>query len=118
MAQFLRRIASVADDQEIVLSAIGLTELVHAIYRAQVPLVRSRRERFIQDLIADIEVVPYTKETALLAGKIDGEQRSKGVTIPSTDLLVGATALEYEYALATVNVRHFGLIPGLPVIQL
>jgi len=54
----------------------------------------------------------------MLAGKIHGEQRSHGITIPSLDLLIGATALEIEYSLLTVNVRHFRLIPGLTVVTL
>jgi predicted nucleic acid-binding protein len=73
---------------------------------------------FIQDLLADVEVVCYTKETALLAEKIDGECSSQGVTIPSIDLLIGATALEHGYSIATVNLRHFRLIPSLNVLQL
>jgi hypothetical protein len=32
--------------------------------------------------MADLTVYPYTKETALLAGKIDGEQQSHGVVLP------------------------------------
>lgn len=68
--------------------------------------------------LAEVEVVPYTKHTAMLAGGIDGEQRSQGVTIPFDDLLIGATALEHGYSVATVNIRHFRLIPGLTVIQL
>ena len=65
-----------------------------------------------------MEVVPYTKDTALLAGRLDGEQRARGVTIPSVDLMIGATALEYGYSLVTVNLRHFQLIPGLNVISI
>jgi tRNA(fMet)-specific endonuclease VapC len=118
VAQLLRQIVSVAGDQQAALSAVGLTELIHAVYRVQTLAVRARRESFIQDLLADVEVVPYTKETALLAGKLDGEQRSQGVTIPSVDLLIGATALEHGYSLITVNVRHFQLIPGLNVLQI
>jgi predicted nucleic acid-binding protein len=65
-----------------------------------------------------MEMIPYGKTSALLAGKIDGEQRAKGVSIPSADLLIGATALEYGYALATTNLRHFQMIPGLQIVQL
>ena len=54
----------------------------------------------------------------MLAGKIDGEQQSRGITIPFSDLLIGATALEVGYTLLTVNVRHFRLIPDLTVVQL
>ena len=97
---------------------MSLTELAHGVYRAQTSFVRERRENFLKQLLIDMEVVPYTKGTALLAGRMDGEQRAHGVTIPSMDLLIGVTALEHDYSLATVNLRHFQLIPGLNVISL
>ena len=71
---------------------MGLTELVHGVYRASTPEVRLRRESFLNELLADLTVYPFTKETALLAGRLDAEQRSRGVIIPFADLLIGATA--------------------------
>ena len=118
VAQMLKQIVAATGDQRAVLSSVGLTELVHDIYRAQTAESRSRRDSFIRELLNDVEVYPYTKETALLAGKIDGEERSRGVTIPFGDLLIGATALEVGYTLLTVNVRHFRMVPGLTVVQL
>ena len=118
VAQFLRQVTSVTGDQEFALSSVGLTELVHALYRAPSTQIRARREAFIHALLDVVEVVPFAKSTAFLAGRIDGEQRSIGVTIPSLDLLIGATALELGYSVATANLRHFQLIPGLAVITL
>jgi predicted nucleic acid-binding protein len=40
------------------------------------------------------------------------------VVIALPDLLIGATALHLGYAVATLNIRHFQLIPGLSVVQL
>lgn len=54
----------------------------------------------------------------MLAGKIDGEQQSRGVVIPFGDLLIGATALALGFAVLTANLRDFRRIPGLPVTQL
>lgn len=118
VTQMLKQIVAATGDQRAVLSSVGLTELVHGIYRAQTAQARSRRDSFIRELLNDLEVYAYTKETALLAGKIDGEQQSRGIIIPFGDLLIGATALEVGYSMLTVNVRHFRLIPGLTVIQL
>lgn len=42
----------------------------------------------ISELLAGVEVYPFTRETAVLAGNIDGEQRSKGIVIPFADLLI------------------------------
>ena len=118
VAQLLREAAAKAGDQEAALSAVGLTELVHGIYRAPTPEARARREAFVSELLNDVEVYPYTKETALLAGRLDGEQKSRGVTIPFVDLLIGATALVLGYSVLTVNPRHFRLVPGLSVLEL
>ena len=113
--QLIDNIVKATGDQEAALSAIGLTELIHGIYRAQTAEIR-RREAFIQDLLAVLTVYPYTKETALLAGKIDGEQQSRGVVIPFGDLLIGATALMVGYRVLTVNLRDFHRIPSLRVL--
>jgi predicted nucleic acid-binding protein len=118
VTQMLKQIVAATGDQRTVLSSVGLTELVHGIYRAQSTQARSRRDSFIRELLNDVEVYPYTKETALLAGKIDGEQQSQGIIIPFGDLLIGAAALEVGYSLLTANVRHFRLIPGLTVVPL
>jgi predicted nucleic acid-binding protein len=116
--KMIAQVVSAAGDQDAALSSVGLTELVHGIYRAQTPAMRLRRRSFIDGLLRDLTVYPYTKATALLAGKIDGEQQAQGVTIPFGDLLVGATALELGFPVLTANLRHFRLIPGLKIIQL
>jgi tRNA(fMet)-specific endonuclease VapC len=116
--QLIARVIGATGDQDAALSAIGLTELIHGVYRAKSPEIRRRRETFINELLADLTVYPYTKETALVAGKIDGEQQSQGVVIPFGDLLIGATALVLGFHVATSNLRDFRRIPGLTVIQL
>jgi hypothetical protein len=61
-----------------------------AFTAAQTEESRNRRDAFIRELLNDVDVCPYTKDTALLAGRLDGEQQSRGVTIPFVDLLIGA----------------------------
>ncbi len=116
--RLIERVVSVAGDQDAALSAVGLTELVHGTYRARTPQLRVQRESFLHELLADLAEYPYTKETAMLAGKIDGEQQGKGVVIPFEDLLIGATALSLGFSVMTVNLRHFQKIPGLSVMRL
>ena len=115
--QLIEKIVKATGDKEAAISAIGLTELIHGLYRAQTPEIRQRRESFLNELLTDLTVYPYTKETALLAGKIDGEQQSRGVVIPFGDLLIGATALSLGFKVLTGNLRDFQRIPGLMVMQ-
>jgi predicted nucleic acid-binding protein len=116
--ELLKRVIGTVGDQDTALSSVGLTELVHGMYRAQTPELKLRRQRYLDELLRDLTVYPYTRETAMLAGRIDGEQQARGVTIPFGDLLIGATALSLEFSVLTVNLRHFNLIPGLNVISI
>jgi tRNA(fMet)-specific endonuclease VapC len=116
--QLVQQVIGVAGNQEAALSSVGLTELVHGIYRANTAQIQIRRRSFVDELRIGLTVYPYTAETAMLAGRIDGEQTAKGVIIPYADLLIGATALSLGFSVLTSNMRHFALIPGLNVISL
>ena len=118
VTQLLKQIRDLTSDQETAISAVALVELAHGIHRANTPETRTRRESFILELLADVPVYPFTPPIALLAGKIDGEQQSRGVKVPFPDLLIGATALHLGYAVVTGNPRDFERIPGLEVKQL
>src|SRR5438874_3727876 len=48
VTQMLKQIVAATSDQRAVLSSVGLTELVHGIYRAQTAQTRSRRDSFIR----------------------------------------------------------------------
>ena len=98
---------------EIAISAVTLAELVHGIARANTTEIRVARRAFIDELKKHVPVHPVTDSTAEIAGQISGEQATKGITLPADDLLIGASAIEQGYAVATLNARHFGKIPGL-----
>jgi predicted nucleic acid-binding protein len=91
-SQFLEQIILTTGDQEAALTSVGLAELVHGIYRANTPQIQTRRAAFIDELRNAISVYPFTAETAMIAGRIDGEQTARGIIIPSTDLQIGAIA--------------------------
>lgn len=63
VAQLLKQVFAVAGDQETALSSIGLVELGHGIHRANTPQIRARRELFIQELLADVPVYPFTQQS-------------------------------------------------------
>ena len=103
---------------EIAISAVTLAELVHGVVRANTPEIRAARRAFVDELKKHVPVHPITDNTAEIAGQLSGEQAAKGVTLPADDLLIGASAIEQGYAVATLNTRHFQKIPGLQVLSL
>ena len=90
---------------------------MHGVVRANTPEIRDRRRAFIDDLKKHVPVHPVTDSTAEIAGQLSGEQAAKGITLPADDLLIGASAIEQGYAVATLNARHFQKIPGLQVLS-
>jgi tRNA(fMet)-specific endonuclease VapC len=116
--QILSEIARKIGDTEVAISVISLIELAHGAARADRADRKARRQQFIQELLTAVPVHPVTVSIALRAGQIDGENQSKGVRIPLSDLLIGVTALEFGYDVATSNLRHFRLIPEITVLEL
>ncbi len=116
VVELLLRVKSLTQEETVAVTAIGLTEMVHGIFRADSPTRGAYRRRFLNELLDQVTVVSYTPEIAWLAGQIDGEQTSIGNIIPFPDLLIGATALHLGYSILTANLRHFRQIPNLVVI--
>ena len=102
----------------IALATVSVIELEHGIWRAQDAAQAKLRRKFLDDLFASIPAYPLTFDIARRAARIDGETKRRGVIIPFQDLVIGATALEFDYGVATHNVRHFQMIPDLVVKQL
>jgi|SRR5271168_3927233 len=113
----LQRVQLTHGETESGLSAVTIVELTHGIYRAVTDADRERRRAFTEELCRDVTVHPVTLEIAQLAGRVEGEQAARGVSIAFEDLLIGSTALHLGYAVATLNVRHFQFIPGLSVVK-
>ena len=74
------------------------------------------RQQFVHELTTALPIHPVTIAVALRAGQIDGENAAKGIRLAISDLLIGVTALDLGYRVATANLRHFRMVPGLEVI--
>jgi predicted nucleic acid-binding protein len=72
----------------------------------------------MEDIRRALPVHPVSEAIAMRAGLMDGMLAARGVHVALSDLLIGVTALELGYRVATHNVKHFVLIPGLEVASL
>jgi predicted nucleic acid-binding protein len=115
--QMLTAISRTAGNTDIAISVVTLIELAHGAARANTPQRKAKRQQFIQELLMALPIHLVTVSVSLRVGQIDGENQAKGVRLPLADLLIGVTALELGYSVATGNLRHFQRIPGLSVVQ-
>ena len=115
--QALSDIAQRVPGEDVALSVVTLIELAHGAARADSPERKAMRRQFLNEVIAAVPVHPVTNHVALRTGQIDGENTAKGIRLALADLLIGVTALELGYRVATANLRHFQMIPGLEVVS-
>ncbi len=86
-------------------SVIAATELRQGM--------RSAERAITERLLAILQLLPVTIEIATLAGDLGREHRRSTPGIGTPDLLVAATAIRSGLALATLNTRHYPMVPGL-----
>jgi tRNA(fMet)-specific endonuclease VapC len=103
---------------EVVLSVVTVVELEHGLHRAHTPEIAQRRRDYLNSVFAAIPLEAFTKEMAQVAARVDAETRRAGKVVPFQDLLIGVTAMHFDYHVGTRNPRHFEMIPGLSVVKM
>jgi len=103
---------------DLAMSAMSAGELLHGCWRAESAARRARREEFVESLIAAVPVIAITLPIVRVFAEIDARLRGQGNRLPTSDLLIGSTALFRGDEIVTGNIRHFDRVPGLTVHQL
>ena len=114
-ADLLAELRIILGPEALALSTVSVVELEHGVWRAKDAAQMAKRRQFFDDLFAAVPSHPLTFDIARQAARIDAESKREGRVIPFQDLIIGVTALEFNYAVATLNVRHFQMIPNLTV---
>ena len=79
--------------------------------------IRSHKEEEL--VISAFQALPQLEMTAttwIKAGRLSADLRKKGHTIPLSDIIIAALALENDCDVLTVD-HHFDLIPNLKIIR-
>lgn len=95
------------------LAAITASELLHGVHRADGAVRRGRRETFVEAILHDLPILPFTLETARVHSRLWADLRARGESIGAHDLIIASTALSHGLTLVTADQRHFGRIHEL-----
>ncbi|APE36814.1 hypothetical protein BOX37_26005 [Nocardia mangyaensis] len=106
--------AQVGFDEDVAMSAVTASELLHGVHRAK-PELRSRREAFVEMAIAAFPPQPFDLLAARIHAGVWADLTNRGQEIGAHDVLIAATAMSIGWRIATANTRHFDRIPGLDV---
>lgn len=75
------------------------------------------REEVFRRFLIGVQVLPFDTDLMRRFAKLRGELRATGQLILDFDLLIAATAFEYNLTLVTRNRRHFDRIRGLDLYE-
>jgi tRNA(fMet)-specific endonuclease VapC len=99
---------------EIALAAITAYEIWVGVLGSQSP---QRRQTQFEQLLAEVDVVPFDTVISRRAAELRRALERRGEGIGPLDTLIAATALAHGATLVTRNMREFGRVPGLDVVN-
>jgi predicted nucleic acid-binding protein len=105
-------------EDDFAISAVTASELLHGVHRAKTPAQRSRREAFVEGLLAHVPVIPFDLVVARIHARLAAELAVNRVFVGPHDLMIAATAMAQGYDVAARDKRSFPNIPGLSLLRL
>ena len=100
--------------QEIALPAVVTYELWVGVLGSANP---KRREAQFEQFLSCVTVLPFDSATSRRAAEVRYALERRGESVGPLDTLIAATALACAGTLVTRNVREFGRIAGLKVLN-
>jgi predicted nucleic acid-binding protein len=100
-------------DEEVAISAVSASELLHGIHRLKGGIKQARAERFVERLLDTLPVVPFDLEVARVHARLGAELAAKGAGVGAHDLIIASTAVALDFDVATREVRSYPRIAGL-----
>lgn len=98
----------------MVVSALVMHELETGLILAG---SSDRRRVQLATLIAQSSIIDFSAEDSRVSGALRARLRSAGTPIGEIDTLIAGHALARGWTVVTRNIRHFGRVEGLPLID-
>jgi predicted nucleic acid-binding protein len=104
-------------DEEVAISAVTASELLHGVHRVRGGARAARAESFVEALLELVAVLPFDLSEARVHARLSAELQTKGTRIGAHDLLIAATAIAHDAPVVTRDLRSFPRIQGLDVVR-
>lgn len=111
------RLSSLGQSEDLFLSVVTASELLHGVHRANSPKRKEQREAFVEAVLHTLPLLPIDLEVARQHARLWAELRRTGRMIGAHDLLIAATAVAHGLFLLTHNLREFERIAELRVVS-
>jgi tRNA(fMet)-specific endonuclease VapC len=113
-AEVMQRFSeAVLSDAELTVSSLVL----HEVHTGLTERASDRRLLQLEILLAQCTLVDFTAADGRASGHLRARLREKGTPIGELDTLIAGQALARGWTVVTRNVRHFGRVEGLGLID-
>jgi len=102
-------------EEEIFVSVVTASELLHGVHRAKDRSVRARRAAFVEAVLDEFPLLGVDLLTARTHARLWAELAERGEMVGAHDLWLAATCVGRGLTLVTGNVRELERVPGLVV---
>ncbi|MFB6197014.1 MAG: type II toxin-antitoxin system VapC family toxin [Halobacteriaceae archaeon] len=106
------KVSFLQSHDQLHIATISIGELVEGIEDSG---RKEEREDALEDFIAGVTVLAFTREMAASFGNIRNKLRKQGELVGDIDIMIGATARVHDLNLLTDNTAHFELMPSVTV---
>jgi len=103
------------EEEQLFLSAITASELLHGVWRAKDSGIRARRSAFVEGILERLPIIAIDLAVARTHAQLWAALAAKGAPIGPHDLWLAATCVAHGHALVTRNLDEFKRVPGLKV---
>lgn len=101
-------------DVVIVVPTVVLHELEVGVVLSARPEVQRAR---LNGVLLGCQIMDFDDRDAFEAGRLRARLQVKGRPIGALDILISGQALARGWTVVTRNVKHFGRVEGLPIID-
>ena len=89
------------EDEEMFLSVVSASELLHGVYHAKEPGIRSKRRAFVEAVLSAFPVLEIDLATARSHAQLWSDLEEEGIMVGLHDSWLAATCLAHGLAIVT-----------------
>lgn len=97
------------EKKRIAITGIIIAELLQGIKNP-------KEEQIIAEMLTGIKIIEADTALWIKAGRLSASLRRKGISLPLTDVVIAALAIEHSLSVFTLD-NHFGQIPGVKIYK-
>lgn len=98
------------NEDSLYISALSVGELIEGIEGSD---QKEERMNSLNDFLAGVTILSFTRDTATEFGKIRNNLRENGELIGDIDTMIAATARINDLEILTDNTQHFNKVDGI-----